>query len=52
MNNKEYCENCGEEIQLFRHDCPESVIITTVFGCPKCDNRCDLCEGHATEGGD
>jgi hypothetical protein len=37
------CYKCGRDFERFRHECPEDVDSSTVFGCPEHDDSCFAC---------
>lgn len=40
---KEYCDECGNELKNFMHNCNGTSIYDEIYGCPKCDDNCGEC---------
>ncbi|KKN90950.1 hypothetical protein LCGC14_0225340 [marine sediment metagenome] len=39
-----YC-TCGRKKRHFHHNCSESIIYESKYGCPYCDDECTYCRG-------
>ena len=38
------CIECGREKRYFMHNCNRTHTYAEIYGCPKCDDHCGLCD--------
>ncbi len=43
LDDKNCPKHCGNPLQFFMHNCPNTANYLELFGCPLCDDSCQHC---------